>query len=62
MTGTQTILLRRIREWGNDRLYPANEAAQIVCEMVDKKTFSLGMVEQVKRLGFNVQISGWDAQ
>ena len=51
------ILKVRIKTvYGNDLIYPVNEVAMIFASLVGKKTFDLGDIENIKKLGFTLEI------
>ena len=42
--------------YGNEHIYPACEKAEVFCRMLRQKTLTPRDVEQIKRLGFDVNV------
>jgi|688.fasta_scaffold2791738_2 hypothetical protein len=51
------ILKLRIKNvYGNELIYPANETAETFARLVGKKTFDKRDLENIKKLGFTLEI------
>jgi hypothetical protein len=42
--------------YGNEMIYPANEAAQVVTLLIGKKTISRSDISNLKKLGHTIEI------
>jgi hypothetical protein len=42
--------------YGNERIYPANDKAELFCELSGKKTLSRDDIKTIKLLGFRVEV------
>ena len=51
----RTLLIEVKNVYGNDLIYPRNEAAQIIAKIAGKKTLSNVDLLDAERLGFTVE-------
>lgn len=56
MAVSNLIVLRETVHWGVVRLYPVNDIAKFMCKIGNRKIFSDDWVDDVKRLGFKVEV------
>jgi hypothetical protein len=51
------IFLIKIRSvYGNRLIYPVNSLALSVAKLMGKKTFNKGEIQEIKKIGFEVQV------
>lgn len=53
-----TVLLRDVPQYGTTALKPANALADALCRFRGTTTFTRGMVDQAKAMGFTVHTTG----
>lgn len=56
MADCNKVILRETVHWGVVRLYPVNDIAKFMCKIGNRKIFSDDWVDDVKRLGFKVEV------
>lgn len=54
---TTTVLIEVRNVYGNELYYPANETADVMLRLTGKKTFSKVDFNNIKALGFTVEVS-----
>lgn len=52
------IYITAQNKYGNDLLYPACETSKIFAELTRKKTLDISDLMKIKKLGYEVEITG----
>lgn len=52
----KTAIVRVTNIFGNKTIYPVNEAAQVFAQIAGTKTLTMGTIDQMKKLGYEVYV------
>lgn len=50
------ILVRITQQYGNQRIFPVCEKAELFCQLVGGKTLGASHIDAIKKLGFYVTV------
>ena len=56
-TQDKTVLVRKDKNWGQDKYYPVNTTANMVVDLVGTRTITDRMIRCLKTYGYTVQVT-----
>jgi hypothetical protein len=56
----QTVQVKVIHKYGVERIYPINDTAKLLCQLMRSKSFTRDDIKVVKELGYTIDVESVD--